>query len=197
MLRRGAAHGLDTDDYLHEDQCLEILHRPETDNPIKNGKIGERLVALSGDFCNLPDNYLRDRRHNVEDDNGRRPFITLTRASLGRATIGRDCFRFTTSCEYANDCAHHRDPDYCEAVNTRKWGACPSSLSPHPFRRVGLVTDEWSEVGTSPTGFEPKPEGPARYFAPARAASGRLQIPQKALFAPHVRSSQNSEPDGI
>jgi hypothetical protein len=33
MLRRGAAHGLGVDYYHAEDQCLEILHRPETDTP--------------------------------------------------------------------------------------------------------------------------------------------------------------------
>jgi site-specific recombinase XerD len=49
MVRRGAAHGLDVEDYYPEDQCLEVVYRPETDTPIKNGKRGERLVALSGE----------------------------------------------------------------------------------------------------------------------------------------------------
>jgi hypothetical protein len=42
MLRRGAAHGLDVDDYHPEDQCLEVLQRPETDTPIINNKRCER-----------------------------------------------------------------------------------------------------------------------------------------------------------
>jgi hypothetical protein len=29
-------------------------------------------------------------------------------------------------------------------VNTRKWSACPSSLSPHPFRR-GIITHQLKE----------------------------------------------------
>ena len=33
MMRRGAAHGLDVDDYHPEDRCLEVVHRPETDYP--------------------------------------------------------------------------------------------------------------------------------------------------------------------
>jgi site-specific recombinase XerD len=144
MLRRGAAHGLDVDDYHPEDQCLEVLHRPETDTPIKNGKRGERLVALSGDFCNLLDDYLRNKRHDVEDDHGRRPLLTSARGRLGRSTIGKYCYRYTRPCEYGNDCPHDRDPDACEAVNTRKWSACPSSLSAHPFRR-GSITHQLKE----------------------------------------------------
>jgi hypothetical protein len=153
MLRRGAAHGLDVDVYHHEDQCLEILHRPETDNPIENGKIGEWLVALSGDFCNLPDNYPRYKRQNVEDDNGRRPFITLTRASLGRSTIAKYYNRYTRPCEYGNDCPHDRDPNSCEAVNTRKWSVCPSSLSPHPFLRGSITRHLNEDVPETAVGY--------------------------------------------
>lgn len=72
MLRCGAAHGLDVEDYRQEDQCLQIVHRSEMDTPIENGKRGERLLALSGWMCNLLDDWIRERRHDVEDEYGRR-----------------------------------------------------------------------------------------------------------------------------
>jgi len=36
MMRIGAAHALDVEDYDPEGQCLEIRHRPDTGTPIKN-----------------------------------------------------------------------------------------------------------------------------------------------------------------
>ena len=55
MMRRGAAHALDVDDYDPDGQYLELRHRPDTGTPIKNGFDGERLVGLSGWLCNLLD----------------------------------------------------------------------------------------------------------------------------------------------
>jgi site-specific recombinase XerD len=40
MLRRGAVHALDVEDYRPEERCLEVVHRPETGTPIKNGHRG-------------------------------------------------------------------------------------------------------------------------------------------------------------
>jgi integrase len=135
MMRRGAAHGLDVDDYHPEDRCLEVVHRPETDTPIKNGKRGERLVALSGDLCNLLDDWLRERRPDVEDDHGRRPLLASAQGRLARSTIGKYCYRWTRPCMYGQECPHDRNPDTCEAVDSVQASKCPSSVSQHPFRR--------------------------------------------------------------
>ena len=36
MMRRGAAHGLDVDDYHPEDRCLEVVHRPERSRTLRS-----------------------------------------------------------------------------------------------------------------------------------------------------------------
>lgn len=84
MMRRGAAHSLDIEDYHPEDGCLEIRHRPETGTPLKNGTRGERLVALSGWLCNLLDDWLRDRRPDVVDENGREPLLATSQGRIGK-----------------------------------------------------------------------------------------------------------------
>jgi len=58
VMRVGAVHALDVDDYNPREQSLEVLHRPETRTPIKNAERGERLVALSGETCMLLDDWL-------------------------------------------------------------------------------------------------------------------------------------------
>lgn len=40
MMRRGAALGLNVDDYHPEDQCLEIVHRPASDTPTRTANAG-------------------------------------------------------------------------------------------------------------------------------------------------------------
>jgi len=47
MMRRGGVRALDVEDYQRDDQCLAVVNRPETGTRIKNGKNGERLIALS------------------------------------------------------------------------------------------------------------------------------------------------------
>lgn len=46
-LRVGATTGLDIEDYDPEEQSLEIVHRPDTESPLKNGVASERFVAVS------------------------------------------------------------------------------------------------------------------------------------------------------
>ncbi len=45
-MRRGAAHSLDIDDYHPDDRYLELKHHPDKGTKLKNGKDGERPVAL-------------------------------------------------------------------------------------------------------------------------------------------------------
>lgn len=89
MLRRGAAHSLDVRDYDPEDQFLEVVHRPDTGTPIKNGGSGERLIALSGKVCLLLDDWLRDRRPDVVDDHGRRPLLASSRGRTAKSTLAK------------------------------------------------------------------------------------------------------------
>lgn len=71
----GTAHSLDGDDYQPNGETphLDIIHRPETDTPIKNGTQGERPDAISSGVCQIIDDYLGHRQPDVTDGNGREP----------------------------------------------------------------------------------------------------------------------------
>lgn len=75
-MRLGALLTVDIDGYDSEEQRLRLRHRPESDTPLKNGKEGERLVALSPETCRGIDSWLTHHRHNVTDENGREPLLT-------------------------------------------------------------------------------------------------------------------------
>ncbi|MFC7213725.1 tyrosine-type recombinase/integrase [Saliphagus sp. GCM10025334] len=140
MLRRGAVRGLDLADYDRDEQFLAIVHRPDTDTPVKNGKSGERLVALSDRICDLLDDYIRDRREDVTDEYSRKPLITTTHGRVSPATIAKDAYCYSRPCVTGADCPHGRDPESCEYMQSPgKAPKCPSSVSPHAYRRGGIT----------------------------------------------------------
>jgi len=143
MMRVGAAHSLDLDDYYSDEQYLEVHHRPETGTPIKNKEDGERLVALSDDLCELLDDWIANKRPNVTTDNGRQPLLASRQGRAHRTTLRGYCYRATRPCAYGEECPHDRDPDECEATHRDAAFECPSSVSPHAIRR-GSITHSLS-----------------------------------------------------
>lgn len=139
MMRMGGAHALDVEDYDPEGQSLAIRHRPDTGTPLKNQTRGERLVALSDEMCILLNDWIRDQRPDKTDEYGRQPLLVSSQGRLAKSTIRRYCYRCTRPCIYSNECPHDRDPDSCEATDYDSAGKCPSSVSPHAFRR-GSIT---------------------------------------------------------
>jgi integrase len=140
MLRRGAVAALDLEDYDREERFLSIVHRPETDTPIKNGKRGQRLVALSSDVCMLLDDYILANRNEITDDYGRKPLVTTTEGRIAPSTITKYAYATTRPCEYGQDCPHGEDPEDCDAAGySDSASRCPSSVSPHAFRRGGIT----------------------------------------------------------
>ncbi|WP_424015065.1 tyrosine-type recombinase/integrase [Halorubrum xinjiangense] len=155
-VRIGALHALDVDDYLRDEQQLEVRHRPDTETPIKNKDNGERNVNISGDTCELLDDWL-DVRPDHEDDYGREPLLT-TSAGGGRVhttTLRTECHKWTRPCAIGIDCPHERDPDDCEATSYDAAYTCPSSMSAHPFRRGAFthwLRNDWPEEVVSDRG---------------------------------------------
>jgi integrase len=135
MMRVGAIHALDVEDYDSEDQCLKIVHRPDTGTPIKNQNRGERLVELLEDKCETFDDWITHQRSSVEDDAGRNPLIATEKGCANTSTLRNDVYRFTRSCAYGEECPHDRDPGECEATSYKSAAQCPSSISLHPIRR--------------------------------------------------------------
>ncbi|AXG11857.1 tyrosine-type recombinase/integrase [Haloplanus rubicundus] len=139
MMRRGGARSLDVEDYQREEQCLSVVSRPETGTRIKNGKNGERLIALSDRMCVLLDDWIQNKRPDVTDEHGREPLLATAQGRVSKATIARACYRYTQPCRYDEPCPHDRDPETCDAVQHGHASKCPSSVSPHAIRR-GSIT---------------------------------------------------------
>jgi len=151
MMRVGAAHALDVDDYYSDEQYLEVRHRPERGTPIKNKEEGERLVALSEQVCELLDDWIANRRPDVTDDHGREPLLASRQGRAHRTTLRGYCYRATRPCSYGEECPHDRDPNECEATHRDAAFDCPSSVSPHAIRRGSITHSLNSDVPENAT----------------------------------------------
>jgi len=141
-MRMGAAHGLDVDDYRREDEHphLELVHRPDTETPLKNGRKGERPVSISSDACDLIDDYIENRRPDVTDKHSREPLLASRQGRITKSTIRKYVYKWSRPCAVGAECPHDRDPDECDAANDLDQASkCPSSVTPHPIRR-GYIT---------------------------------------------------------
>lgn len=98
MMRVGAVHALDCDDYDSSGQSIEVVHRPESETPIKNMEQGQRFVALSSDVCTVLDDWLENRRPDVTDEHGREPLVATSHGRAHISTLRDDCYRYTRPC---------------------------------------------------------------------------------------------------
>lgn len=146
MMRVGAVHALDLEDYDPSDRSIKVVHRPESGTPIKNGSGGERFVALADDVCQLLDDWIKYQRPSVTDDFGRAPLITTREGRAVKTTLRGDCYRQTRPCISTGDCPHDRDIDNCPATEHGRAFKCPSSVSPHAIRRGAIthaLSNDW------------------------------------------------------
>ncbi|ELY69959.1 tyrosine-type recombinase/integrase [Natrinema versiforme] len=152
MMRVGAVRALDLSDYDANEQCLEVVHRPETGTPIKNAEEGQRFIALSTDICELLDDWISDQRPSVVDEHGRKLLLPTPNGRAHTTTIRGDCYRYTRPCVSTNECPHGRDIQECPALAYDQAFECPSSLSPHAFRRGGItyaLNQDWPMIAVS------------------------------------------------
>ncbi|MFP8957656.1 tyrosine-type recombinase/integrase [Natrialbaceae archaeon A-CW3] len=146
MLRVGAIHALDCADYDPGNQALEVIHRPETGTPIKNGETGERFVALSEPVCKVLDDWIEQQRPAVTDEYGREPLVTTSEGRAHTTTLRGDCYRYTRPCVLTRECPHGREIEECSATDYDGASECPSSVSPHALRRGGIthaLSNDW------------------------------------------------------
>lgn len=141
-MRMGGTHGLDVDDYRREDEHphIKLVHRPDTDTPLRNGRKGERPVSITTDACDLFDDYLENRRPDVTDEHGREPLLTSQQGRIPKSTIRKYVYKWSRPCAVGAACPHARDLDECDAANDLDQASkCPSSVTPHSIRR-GYIT---------------------------------------------------------
>ncbi|WP_224333502.1 tyrosine-type recombinase/integrase [Haloprofundus halobius] len=144
MMRRGSVRALDLDDYHSDEQYVEVVHRPETETPLKNKERGERLVALSEQLCDLLDDWIERQRPNVEDEYEREPLLATANGRIGASTIAKYVYRTTRPCVYTGKCPHDRDVETCDGASDELPSKCPTSVSPHAIRR-GSITHSLEE----------------------------------------------------
>lgn len=138
--RVGAVRSLDVDDVDLDDQHIHLHHRPETGTRIKGAKGGERFVAINEDATRVLRDYIETTRREVEDEYGRDPLLTTVHGRPHIETLRKKSYAITRPCEIGKTCPHDRDPDECDAAGSQpKAYGCPSSKSPHPWRR-GSIT---------------------------------------------------------
>ncbi|AKU06525.1 tyrosine-type recombinase/integrase [Haloferax gibbonsii] len=139
-MRRGTVRGLDVGDLNEDEHAIQIVHRPESDTPLKNGNKGERWVYIGPEWMRILQEYITENRHKVTDDYGRRPLITTSHGRITGDTLYKIVNKATQPCEFGLPCPHDRDPSACEARGTHGLpNKCPSSKSPHAVRR-GHIT---------------------------------------------------------
>lgn len=142
-IRLGGLRAIDLGDFKEEEHAVELVHRPDQGTPLKNGPAGERWVWLGEDLYELIQEYIEVHRVDTLDDEGREPLLTTRKGRASGSTIRNISYKWTQPCRWA-ECPHDRDPETCEAVGRPNTPSkCPSSTSPHSWRR-GAITDHLS-----------------------------------------------------
>lgn len=173
-IRTGSVRAIDIDDYEPESPGLQLVHRPETDTPLKNQDHGERWVALRGSTANVLDDFIEGPRPEVTDKFNRTPLITTKQGRISRSCIQDTIYVLTRPCEYGG-CPHDDyDPDSCEATKRAKASKCPSSRSPHDVRS-GAITDHLLDD------------------VPIEVVSGRMDVTQDVLDKHYDRRNEREK----
>jgi len=136
--RLTAVQGLDLEHYHREEQFVEFVHEPSRDIPLKNGRDGERAVALTDYANDVVAAYVDETRVDVFDDDGARPLVTSAQGRPGDNTIRARTYLATVPCLHT-ECPHGENPETCEYLDYNHASKCPSSRAPHQVR-TGSIT---------------------------------------------------------
>lgn len=142
-IRVGTLHALDVED-VHDDgeyPHLTTCHHP-CETPLKNKDEGERCIFVSESVREVLTAYLEDKRIEIMDEFGRKPLLTTQDGRMAKSTIRKRVYEWTRPCKLGKNCPHNTQIKDCSAATrANKACECPSSVSPHPFRR-GYLTHE-------------------------------------------------------
>ena len=138
-LRTGGLRAIDLDDYSSDDEAIEIVHRPDSETPLKNKSYGERFVALKPATAEIVDEWIAHNRPDVTDDHGREPLIATRQGRISKNAVRGSMYRLTRPCVFST-CPHGREEDECKAAQSSDYAyECPSSTAAHSVRR-GAIT---------------------------------------------------------
>lgn len=146
--RLSGLRALDLEDYHPDEMYLEYKNREEQGTRLKNGNGGERMAALRPETCEVLEDYIKNNRYNVEDEQGREPLFTSQYGRVSKQGLRQWMYGLTRPCEYGRECPHGKDPSECRAARQRQYAYdCPSSVATHAVRR-GAVTTMLSDDDT-------------------------------------------------
>jgi integrase len=135
-IRVGSAHSLDLEDIFLDENYVQLIHRPDEGTTLKNGKSGQRPVALTPDVSEVLADYIRTHRKDETDEYVREPLFTTAHGRMHGNTIRRLIYRVTAPCYRGVTC-----PD-CEGDESK----CPGAVSPHAIRRGSITHFLTSDV---------------------------------------------------
>lgn len=161
-VRRGGALALDIDDVLLDQMTLRLVHRPDTDTPLKNREGGERLIAISSELMTILDDYIRDRRIDVTDDHGRTALLTTENGRMSGSAFRNLVYRVTAPC-------FRSEP--CQNCTNDTEGKCGDAVSPHSIRRGSITNFLSNDV-------------------PVEVVSDRMNVGQKVLDQHYDKRSE-------
>ena len=138
-LRIGALRAIDVDDVHTDDQWIDMVHRPETDTPLKNKAGSEREINLHGWVADVLRAWIDDRSPRVQGSHNRGPLVATQYGRMARSSIRSRIYKLTACGGVDAGCACGSDPlTHCDDV-----------VSPHDIRRSSISA--WLDDGTDPT----------------------------------------------
>jgi site-specific recombinase XerD len=170
-MRLGGLHALDVEDCYLTDEDLDRLphrveveddvleeaeppflylhHHPEDGTPLKNGRDGERAVALLPEVAEVIGDYIQVHRAECTEESGRRPLFSTDRGGrASKSTLRRRTYIITQPCRLG-ECPHGREVSECQAREHGYESRCPSVEKPHAVR-TGAITHHldrgWSKT---------------------------------------------------
>jgi integrase len=113
------------------------VHRPDEGTTLKNGRSGERPVAISPELAELIEDYTESTRYDIaDDDDNRQPLFTTSYGRMHENTMRRLVYRVTAPCYRGEDCPGHNEGEK----------KCPEAVSPHAIRRGSITHFLTSDV---------------------------------------------------
>ncbi len=146
-LRLSGIRSIDLDDIspASNGSHLQLVHRPDSDTPLKNKSRSERIVHVSEYVSQVLTDYIDNQRPDVTDQYGREPLVASNEGRIVGTTIRKYAYKWSRPCVVTGECPHgvpDDEIDDCEAMQSGSHAyKCPGSSSPHTVRR-GYITHE-------------------------------------------------------
>lgn len=138
--RTGGLRALDLRDLDLDSRepMIRFRHRPDTGTPLKNDLKSERSNRIGEDVARTLQDYIDGPRNEVVEEDDRRPLLTGDER-LSTSAIRNATYRWTQPCAIGHECPHDRDPDTCDWTCRNQASKCPSSRSPHDWRKARVT----------------------------------------------------------